>query len=69
MLKTWAGNYKALVNGTDVDQVCGWAYQVESREDEDILRYYETENYEVVRCDIQLQDGKGLIHGLHFASG
>lgn len=49
-LKTWYGKYKALVDCDVGDFVDGAAFLVESKEEEDALRYYETKNYEVVRC-------------------
>ena len=49
----WAGKYKALVDGKM--RVDGMAFSVRSREDEEALRYHETENYEVVRCRICLK--------------
>ena len=54
IVKTWAGKYKALVNGPDTARVEGWAYQVKTEACEDALRFYETEKYEVVRCIIAL---------------
>jgi len=65
-LTTWGGKYKALVdfsspsmasgeeNGKSVE---GSAYLVKTREEEDALRYYETDRYEAVRCGIELLDG------------
>ena len=49
-VKTWGGKYRALVDGADDAIVEGYAYQVMSMEQEDGLRTYETDNYEVVRC-------------------
>lgn len=54
-VRTWGGKYKALVNGTE--KINGWAYEVVSREQEDALRAYETEKYEVVRCRIEMESG------------
>ncbi|KAF5618759.1 hypothetical protein F52700_12279 [Fusarium sp. NRRL 52700] len=53
-LKTW-GRYNALVDdpgGTNL--VFGKALLIESREQEDRLRAYETNAYEVVRCSIEM---------------
>ncbi|KAL1648782.1 hypothetical protein SLS58_001961 [Diplodia intermedia] len=50
---TWGGKYKALVDGPR--KVDGWAYKVMNKEQEDILRAYETEKYEVVRCRIEME--------------
>lgn len=52
VIKTWASKYKALVDGSSSCLVKGSAFQVMSREQEDALRSYETDNYEVVRCEI-----------------
>ncbi|KAL1623817.1 hypothetical protein SLS54_004279 [Diplodia seriata] len=52
---TLAGKYKALVDGPG--KVDGWAYKVMNKEQEDILRAYETEKYEVVRCRIEMEGG------------
>ncbi|KAL8672107.1 MAG: hypothetical protein Q9168_003413 [Polycauliona sp. 1 TL-2023] len=65
ILRSWDGKYKALVDGPDSARVDGYAYQVESPEHEDLLRFRETENYEVVRCRIDL-DGKIGVLGLTF---
>jgi gamma-glutamylcyclotransferase (GGCT)/AIG2-like uncharacterized protein YtfP len=62
-IRTWAGKYKALVDGPEV--VRGRVFEVLSREQEDSLRAYETEKYEVVRCAITLHDGSKL-NGLTF---
>lgn len=58
VLKTWAGKYKALVDGPANALMEGTAYCVLTKEHEDALRSYETDNYEVVRCTISLQDGE-----------
>lgn len=61
-IKRWAGKYNAMVDGPPDQAVDGWAYQVQGEEKESILRYHETGNYEVVRCDIWIERGvkKGL---------
>lgn len=64
-LEMWGGKYKALIDEPPEASVPGWAYQVESLEHEETLRYYETENYEVVRCTIILGNGE-RIGGLTF---
>ena len=61
-IKTWAGKYKALVNGEE--RVEGSAFLVKSREQEEALQYYETDNYEVVRCQIRI--GGRAVDGLTF---
>ena len=58
LLKTWAGKYKALVDGPANACVEGFAYCVLTKEHEDALRSYETDNYEVVRCTISFKDGE-----------
>ncbi|PYI05374.1 hypothetical protein BO78DRAFT_447422 [Aspergillus sclerotiicarbonarius CBS 121057] len=63
-LKTWGGGkYKALIDGPASTSVDGWAYEVCSEEDEEMLRYYETDYYEVVRCDIHMQDTAEIVKG------
>lgn len=54
-IETWAAKYKALVDAPASSTVTGSAYQVTTKEHEDALRVYETENYEVVRCTISIQ--------------
>ena len=54
-LTTWGGKYNALVNGDGMVLVS--AFVVESRDQEDALRVYETDRYEVVRCDIVMDFG------------
>ncbi|PYH37407.1 gamma-glutamylcyclotransferase family protein [Aspergillus neoniger CBS 115656] len=67
LLRTWGGcKYKALVDGDASARVEGWAYEVGSEEDEEMLRYYETDFYEVVRCDICMVDVGEVIKGLVF---
>lgn len=55
ILRTWAGKYQALVDGPPNASVKGSAYEVISKEHEDALRSYETDNYEVVRCTISIE--------------
>ncbi|KAM7197908.1 hypothetical protein V8F20_006356 [Naviculisporaceae sp. PSN 640] len=64
-LVEWGGKYKALIDwpGSAVE---GAAFLVESEEIEDALRCYETDKYEVVRCDIGMKDDKSLVKGLTF---
>lgn len=64
-IKSWAGTYKALVDGPPATCVQGVAYEVASEEHEDSLRGYETSKYEVVRCDIHVER-KGVVRGLTF---
>ena len=63
-IKTWAGKYKALIDGPDT--VEGWAYQVQTKDYEDALRIYETEHYEVVRCKIGMHDEEKAVWGCTF---
>ncbi|RDW76547.1 gamma-glutamylcyclotransferase family protein [Aspergillus mulundensis] len=63
-LRTWGGKYKALTDG--VDTVDGWAYEVTSAAHEDVLRYYETDQYEVVRCAITMTHAAETVFGLTF---
>lgn len=58
-VRTWGGKYKALVDGTE--RIGGWAYEVASKEQEDALRAYETESYEVVRCRIEVEGGEEVM--------
>ena len=57
IIKTWGGTFKALINGPETAKVDGWAYCVKGPEHEEALRFYETAEYEVVRCRILLQNG------------
>lgn len=67
ILRTWGGGkYKALVDGDASARIEGWAYEVGSEENEEMLRYYETDCYEVVRCDICMVDVGEVIKGLVF---
>ncbi|THZ81706.1 hypothetical protein D6C84_06395 [Aureobasidium pullulans] len=60
------GRYKALVDSEVEARVDGWAFLVESEEQELKLRVYETRMYEVVRCDVWLVGGGGVVKGLTF---
>ena len=66
MLKSWAGKYNALVDGQSASRVQGWAYEVQTAEHEEVLRFYETAKYEVVRCSIRLPDRNHAVTGLTF---
>ncbi|KAI0192828.1 hypothetical protein F4808DRAFT_442630 [Astrocystis sublimbata] len=59
LLTTWAGKYKALIDMPG-GHVRGSAFLVQSQDEEDALRCYETDKYEVVRCDILFE---GKTHG------
>lgn len=60
----WGGKYNALVNGEST--IAGKAFLVDSEEDEDKLRFFETDMYEVVRCKIRFVDGGKEVTGLCF---
>lgn len=67
IVRHWSGKYKALVDGSAAAEVEGWAYLVTSKDHEDQLRYYETDRYEVVRCDTRFnQDKEEHVKGLTF---
>ena len=66
VIKKWRGMYNALVDGPDTARVAGWAYLVATEEHEEALRFYETENYEIVRCGIAMKDGSDVVKGLTF---
>ncbi|KAI1615620.1 hypothetical protein EDD37DRAFT_497627 [Exophiala viscosa] len=63
-VRTWAGKYKALVDAPMENQVFGSAFLVTSREQEEALRFYETDKYDVVRCRIVTEDD--TLDGLTF---
>jgi hypothetical protein len=65
-LRIWGGKYKALVDGPTTATVSGWAYEVACKDHEDQLRFYETDQYEVVRCDIRMQSTGETVKGLTF---
>ncbi|KAK5938798.1 hypothetical protein PMZ80_008990 [Knufia obscura] len=62
-LKSWQGKYRAVVDGNAEDVVVGHAFLVENSEQEDTLCFFETDMYEVVRCNIHMEGGSqpGLI--------
>jgi hypothetical protein len=43
--------------------VDGWAYRVTSKAREEALLFYETANYEVVRCTISIGDEEAEMKG------
>ena len=65
VLSKWGG-YKALVDGPADARVDGMAFEVWDEEQEDTLRVYETEAYEVVRCCIDVGGGKKRLRGCTF---
>ncbi|KAL8770300.1 MAG: hypothetical protein Q9209_003936 [Squamulea sp. 1 TL-2023] len=64
-LRGWKRKYKGLVDGPADAQVDGYAYRIETVDQEDFLRFRETTNYEVVRCRIMLNGREGTL-GLTF---
>lgn len=68
-LRTWRGKYKALLDGAEANKVFGSAFLVQSREQEDALRFYETDQYEVVRCRIITERDLRVLNGLTFRFG
>lgn len=62
-MEYWRGKYKALVDGGEGDVVEGVAFEVEGGEEEEALRFFETEMYEVVRCGIRMGGGGGKVLG------
>ena len=67
-LRSWRSKYKGLVDGPAEAEVKGYAYQVESVDQEDCLRFRETQNYEVVRCRVFFDEGGvgDTVQGLTF---
>jgi len=57
MIRTWASKYRARVDGPEDAYVDRFAYSVTSESFWDVLRAYETDNYEVVRCTIEMDGG------------
>lgn len=66
IIKSWGGKYKALVDGPKTACVGGWAYQVQTKECEEALLFYETDKYEVVRCTIAMDGGMEELKGCTF---
>lgn len=70
-MRSWRGKYRALIDSEDSESFPSWvdgsAYLVGSKAHEDVLRLYETEKYEVVRCRIYLRDcSDNVVDGLVF---
>lgn len=53
-LRMW-GPYRALVDGLAGDVVQGRVFVVQSEEQEELLRFYETGAYEAVKCEIAME--------------
>lgn len=62
-IRIWARKYKALIDAAG-EIVHGSAFLVQSRAHEEALRFYETEKYEVVRCQIFTESE--VMNGLTF---
>ncbi|KAF2281072.1 uncharacterized protein EI97DRAFT_19540 [Westerdykella ornata] len=62
-IQTWAGKYRALMDSVG-GKVEGWIYPVICEDQEDALRVYEGDSYEVVRARF-VSDGK-VIEGRTF---
>lgn len=55
----WHGKYNAVVGGQEDDVVDGGSFLVEHTEQEEILQFFETDMYEVVRCQNEMMDERG----------
>ncbi|KAK7418281.1 hypothetical protein QQX98_004066 [Neonectria punicea] len=64
VLKTWGGRYQALLDDPGGGCVAGSALLIVDENQEDALRVYETDQYEMVRCTIEM--GDSLVEGLTF---
>ncbi|KAK7430959.1 hypothetical protein QQZ08_002488 [Neonectria magnoliae] len=64
LLKLWGGRYRALLDDPSGGCVAGSALLVMDENQEDALRVYETDQYEVVRCTIEMD--RGSVEGLTF---
>ena len=64
LVRRFKDQYNALIDGPPDSIVDGLVYVVESKEHEDLLRFRETKNYEVVRCNIEV--GAEMMEGLAF---
>ena len=62
-MSSWGDEYRALLDGDHASAVTidGSGFLVRSEEEEDILRGYETDKYEVVRCQMILADTKEMV--------
>ena len=63
---SWGGRYRALLDGPQDATVDGFGFLVTSSRIEDILRYYETDNYEVVRCKMIFKDSGEVVPACTF---
>lgn len=62
-LTNW-GQYPALINGKSGEEVTGYAYLVESIDDELKLARYETNAYKPASCRIRFTDGQDPVQTL-----
>ena len=62
-LTTWGEKYNALVDDVEAT-VEGVVFWVKCKDWEDRLRAYETDHYEVVRCEMEIEGA--LMYGLTF---
>ncbi|CAJ2500546.1 Uu.00g033990.m01.CDS01 [Anthostomella pinea] len=73
VLVAWGGKYRAMTdapsNNTEAWVVDGQAFLVTDEVSEGKLRFFKTEQYEVVRCDIEMLDSGESIRGLTFRFG
>jgi len=65
VIKKWRGKYNALLECSD-SAFDKWVDFVESEEHEEALRYYETDNYETVRCGISMNGREEAFKGITF---
>lgn len=65
-MRSWRNKYKAVTDGDEHDIAEGGAFLVEDAEQEDSLRFFETDMYEVVRCRIEMVDEDEIVPGLVF---
>ncbi|KAK5991362.1 hypothetical protein PT974_09643 [Cladobotryum mycophilum] len=65
-LSSWAGKYLGLVDADENSTVDGWAYLVTTGDEEDALRAYETDKYDVVRCSMEFVGEDSLVPALTF---
>ncbi|KAI0154510.1 hypothetical protein GGR57DRAFT_512024 [Xylariaceae sp. FL1272] len=65
---TTIGKYRAMIHADQRASVSGSAFLVRTREEEDALRYYETELYSVARCSIHMPTERSVVDGLTFVA-
>jgi hypothetical protein len=57
-IKMWGGKYRALVDEGKEDIVKGAVSVAKNKEEEDALRDHKGANFEVVRCEMELEHEK-----------